>query len=287
MPERTLWRKIEERLHLLADESEAVIGLALRDLTGGREILINPDEVFPVASLIKIGILAELVRAASQGRCRPDERIVVTPADRVGGSGVLTHLDDPVSMTLRDLANLMIVASDNVATDICLDRVGLNQVQALFHEFGLEHTSITRRMMDDPAVLAGKENVGTPREFMKLLVALHECEHHEGRPLTCADAGEILRVLKKPKESPLRQPLPADLTVADKPGRLDGAAAAAGIVYLPERPYVLVVMTKYLRWSSGEEVIAGLSKMIYEHLEVLATSTPFGRRIPDSAAERP
>ncbi|HEY3313853.1 MAG TPA: serine hydrolase [Bacillota bacterium] len=287
MPERTLWRKIEERLHLLVDESEAVIGLALRDLAGGREVLVNPDEVFPIGSLIKGGILAELIRAASQDRCRLDERIVVTPADRTGGSGVLTNLDDPVSMTLRDLVNLMIIASDNVAANICFDRVGAAQVQSLFREFGLEHTTLARKMMDDAAVLAGQENVGTPREIMKLFVALHECEHHEGRPLTRDDAAEILRILKKPKDDPIRRPLPAGVVVAGKSGHLDGAAADAAIVYLSGRPYILVVMTKYLRGHDGDGVIVGLSKAIYEHLEVLAASTPFGRRTPNPAAARP
>lgn len=280
MPERTLWRKIEERLHLLADEFPAVIGLALRDLATGREVLINPDEIFPAASVIKVGVLVELVRAAGEGRLRLDERIVVTPADRVGGDGVLTHLDDPVSMTLKDLANLMTVASDNVAANICLERVGMNRVNALFRELGLEHTTIARKMMDDAAARAGEENVTTPRELMKLLSVLHECERHSGRPLTCEDAAEVLRVMRKPKDEPIRRFLPPDLAMAGKHGALDGAAADAAIVYLADRPYVLAVMTKYLLGTDGEEIIARLSKVIYEHLDVLARSTPHGRRMP-------
>lgn len=280
MAERTLWRKIEERLHLLADEFPAVIGLAFRDLATGREILINPDEVFPAASVIKVGVLIELIRAAGEGRCRLDERIVVTAADRVAGSGVLTHLDEPVSLTLKDLANLMIVASDNVAANICIERVGMNRVNALFRELGLEHTNLARRMMDDAAVRAGEENVATPRELIKLFATLYEGEHQAGRPVSSEVAGEVLRILRKPKDEPIRRPLPPDLPVAGKPGKVDGAAADAAIVYLQDRPYVLAVMTKYLLGTDGEEVIAGLSKVIHEYMGVLSDSTPMGRRLP-------
>lgn len=284
MPERTLWRKIEERLHLLADEFPAVAGLALRDLESGREVLINPDEVFPTASVIKVGVLVELIRAAAEGRCRLDERIVVTPADRVGGSGVLTHADDPVSLTLKDLANLMIVVSDNVATNICIERAGMSKVNALFKELGLEHTTLARKMMDDAAVRAGEENVATPRELMKLMSSLHECEHHTGRPVSCEDAGEVLRILRKPKDEPIRRLLPPDLAVAGKPGRVDGAAADAAVIYLDDRPYVLTVMTKYVTGNEGEEFIARASKVIYDYLETLARSTPHGRRTPPEVA---
>ena len=257
---------------------DGILGLALKDLETGRTFLVNEREVFPQASSIKIAVLFEVFKQAEEGRLKLDEFIALEPGRKVEGSGVLFHLGRPsLSLSVRDLAVLMVVLSDNTATNLLIDRVGLEAVNGRLDAFGLPKTRLRRKMMDLKAAAEGRENVSTPLEMMTLLEKVWK-----GAVLAEPYRKDLLAILAIPKDSPLRAGVAEGVEVAEKPGELEAVRCDSGIVMLPGRPYVLCVMTTYLkRDADGNPAIARISRLAFEHFSRLERSSEIGRVVSD------
>src|SRR5690606_13766359 len=119
-----LRRAIEE----ISSSFGGVVGVSVHDLTTGETLSLRGDETFSSASLIKVAILVTLMDEVNQGRMRLDERSTLIARDRVGGSGILKHMSSGTSLTLEDLAWLMITLSDNTATNLLLDKLDIRTV---------------------------------------------------------------------------------------------------------------------------------------------------------------
>ena len=266
-----------QRLRSIAETSDAVVGIAIKNLVTGEKVFINENVVFPQASSIKIHILAELFHQAEEGKIRLSDVVLLHPAVRVGGSGVLNELgESTVSMSLRDYAVLMIVLSDNTATNLLIKQVGMDNVNRFLQSQGAVKTKLQRMMMDVKAAAEGRENVGTPKEVSMILEKLYR-----GELVSKKSSNDMLSILQKPKEGPIRAGVPADITVANKEGDIEGVRCDVGIVYLPKAPYVICVMTKLLaQESDGSRIIKDISRLTYQYFERRANSNEFGRRIP-------
>jgi len=268
-----------QRLRSIAESSDAVVGVAIKNLMTGEKFFINENDVFPQASSIKVHILAELYHQAEQGKIRLSE-VLPLPADvRVGGDGILNELGElSVSMSVRDYAVLMIVLSDNTATNLLIKKVGMANVNSLLQSHGAVKTKLQRVMMDVKAAAEGKENIGTPKEALMMLEKMYR-----GEIVSKQASGEMLSMLQKPKskEGPIRNGVPAEVSVANKDGEIEGVRCDIGIVYLPKAPYVICVMTKLLLNDSvGPRTISDISQLTYQYFERKANSNQFGRRIP-------
>ena len=110
---------------------EGEVGLYLEDVTVGDNLAVNPNQIFPSASIIKIPILAALFKAAAEGKVDLNAKTTLKAENRVGGGGVLTELSIKLRPTVLDLATLMIIVSDNAATNELIDLVGMDQVNDL------------------------------------------------------------------------------------------------------------------------------------------------------------
>ena len=266
--------KLTKTLDAIASDLDGVMGYVVLDLTTGERIERRPNEVFPLASTVKLALLYELFKQADEGRLNLDE---VRPLERrhvVGGSGVLNELTAP-AMPLRDYATLMIVLSDNTATNLLIDTVGMERVTARMASLGMPTLKLRRKMIDLAAARRGDENVGTPADLTKLLTAIYK---GEGLKKESADA--LVAILKKPKTSALRRGVGAGVAVANKTGTLEGVEADAGIVYVSERPYVLCVLTTYLNDNAaGDAAIAAASRAAFDYFSRLAKSSDYGRAI--------
>ncbi len=263
-------------LKALASAPDAVVGVAIKDLRSGEETTINGDEVFPVASAIKIPILAEVYRQAEQGKFRLTDVVSVPSSVRAGGSGILNELGtSSVAMSIRDYAVLMIVLSDNTATNLLIDRVGMDNVNRLLQSVGATSTKLQRVMMDLKSATEGKENIGTPKDLMRVLDKMYR-----GELVSKGASADMLFILRKPKEGPLRAGLPETVELADKTGTVEGVKCNAGIVFLQDSPYIICVMTKLLqKEEEGPRVITEISRLTYQYFERKANSNQFGRRI--------
>jgi beta-lactamase class A len=269
-----LREKLAASLERTASTLDGIMGYAVVDLTSGDRIERLPSSVFATASTIKLAILYELFRQADEGKLSLD---AARPLDRrqvVGGSGVLAELTAPV-MPLRDYATLMVVLSDNTATNVLIDEVGMANVTARMASLGLKETQLRRKMIDMAAARRGDENVSTPAEIARLLEIIYR---GEGLKKESQDA--LLAILKKSKTTALRRGIPPGVPVASKPGTLDGVEVDAGIVFVQGRPYILSVMTAYLAQNAaGEAAIASASRAAFEYFDRRAKSSEYGRSI--------
>jgi beta-lactamase class A len=265
--------KFERRLQEISATVDGVVGYEIVDLTSGDRFAHLERETFPTASTIKLTLVYELFKQAEEGRIRLDETLALDRAKAVGGTGVLVEMGTPV-LSIRDYAVLMVTLSDNTATNVLIDRLGMDNVARRMLALGLTGTKLRRHMMDTAAARRGDENVSTPDEIVRLLHAMQGGDHAgEGRAMP-----EAIALLKKPKESRLRRGLPADVATADKPGELDGVRVDAGVVYAKNRPYVFCVMTTFLQdEAAGERAIEQMSRVAYEYFSRLGDG-PLGRR---------
>lgn len=263
---------LQREIEAVIDRSGLRVGVAIKNLTSGEELLVRADESFRQASSIKIHVLTELYRQAAAGQLELDRPLSIPATAHATGSGLLKHLGrESVSMSLRDYAVLMIVLSDNTATNLLIDVVGMEAINASLSAQGTPGIKLQRRMMDRAAVAAGRDNIATPRAMMRSLELLHR-----GEVVDRTTSDEILTILKIPRfgRPALREPLPANLPVAHKGGSLSsGVRCDSGIIYLSNRPYVLCVMTESRAGdSSGEAVITAISRAAYRHFSALPQS---------------
>lgn len=266
--------KLERDLNSMAAEHDGVMGIYVKDLTSGQTFEVNPDTIFPQASSIKIPILVELLRQSQEGKLKLSDRVTIRHAGLVGGSGVLQFFSDGDSeISLRDLAVLMVVLSDNSATNILIDRVGMDNVNSMLDGAGLHQTRLERKMIDIAAERAEHENHSTPREMETLVEMLNA-----GKLLDQDHTKMALDILEFPKESPLRAGIPENITVAEKPGSLNGAQCDTGIVFLEHRPYVISVMTTY-NVTDGDAAITSVSKRVYSYFDRVAHTNSYGVRV--------
>jgi beta-lactamase class A len=274
--EDALLARLRARLEGVGKGLDGVLGVSVKDLKTGATIEILPEEPFPQASVIKLAVLYELYRQAEEGRIDLAE-VTRPPAARVGGGGVLQALGPAVSLTWRDVAVLMMGWSDNAATNVLIERVGLDAVNRRLDALGLARTRLRRRMMDLEAARRGEENVSTPREMRMLVEAIHA-----GAGLSPARAKDIRAVAATPKTTPFRAPLPEGVIVLDKDGELEAVRVAAAVVDLPGRPYSATIMTTYLRRDAdGEAAIREISAALFETFDRLARSSDLGRIISE------
>ena len=274
--EKVLWQKLEATVTDVDSKLDGVLAVAILDLTTGQTYFLRADEVLPTASSIKIAILAELYRQAQQGKLKLSDFYTLQSSDLVGGSGITSVLTPgQTRLTLRDVAGLMISVSDNSATNVIIDRVGMENVNALLDSLGLTHTQLRRKMMDLKAAEEGRENIASPREMMLLLEGLYR-----GKVLNKPMTEDFFNLLSVHKESYIPRELPEDLKVANKPGELEGVRNDSGIVFTGKRPYVISVMTTYLRREKdGGDAIIKISNAAYQMFDRLSRSSEYGRVI--------
>ncbi len=280
--QRLLFEKLKATINDTDRALEGVLGVAVLDLTSGEQYLLHGDEVFPQASSIKIAVLAELYHqqqqadAGAPNKARLLDLYTVRESDLVADSFIMGGLTSGVTkITNRDLATMMVAVSDNSATNVLIDRVGMENVDVLMDSLGLRNTRLRRKMMDLEAAKRGRENVSTPREMMTLLRELYL-----GKVLNPKLTDDMLKVLSTPKESALRRGLPDDVRAANKPGELEGVRADSGIIWAQNRPFVLCVMTTYLRDAKeGEAAITRVARAAYEYFDRVGRASSYGRVI--------
>src|SRR5579864_3310701 len=271
---QVLWQKLQEELKAIDTGLDGVMGLAVKDLTSGETFFIHGDEIMPQASSIKIAVLANLYLQAQQGKLKLTDEYIVRSQDLVSGSDIMLGLTPGVTrLTLRDLATMMVAVSDNSATNVLIRRVGMENVNAMLENMGLHAIKLRRQMMDLKAASEGRENISTPREMMTLLETIYR-----GKLLNKEMTADFLKVLSTHKESSLLQGLPDDAVAANKPGELEAVRNDSGIVFLKNRPYILCVMTTYLRDErEGSVAIRKISTLTYSYFDRVARASDYGR----------
>ena len=252
-----------------AEEFSGTAGLVVHSLADGERLAHNWDRVFFSASLIKLGILNTLFLNAARGELSLDEIIKLEEGMAVDG-GLLHKMRPGVSWRLDDLALLMIALSDNTATNMLIDRLGIEEINRDFKRLGLENTVLGRKMLDFEAKKAGRDNFTTAADTACILQTLHSGE--ELPPGYRARAMDILSAQKLNNKLPGLIPVddPDDLEqiLAHNTGELPGIEHDAGIFFFKSKmPVVAVVLTEGHDRQEAVELCARVGKTVYEAFE--------------------
>lgn len=272
--QKILWQKLEADILEVDQHLDGVMGVAIEDLTTGDHFFLHEDEVFAQASSIKITVMANLYLQAQQGKLKLTDSYTVQSSDLVPDSDIMGGLTPGVTrLTLRDLATMMVAVSDNSAANVLIDRLGMQNVNTMLDGLGLAHTRLRRKMMDLQAANEGRENISTPREMMTLLDAIYH-----GKLMNKESTADFFKMLSTNKDSFIPRDLPADLKVANKPGELEAVRNDSGIIFVEGRPYVICMMTSFLRNErDGEEAISKISLDAWRMFDRLSRASEYGR----------
>lgn len=253
---------LQDSVEAILDGVPATFGIAASHLSRSETVLINEHEIFPSASVIKVPMLVEIMLQRDEGRLSLDEMLTLHESDKVLGSGVLRHMHDGLKLTLRDLAVLMTIASDNTATNMIIDRIGMDVVNERMRGLGLNTITLARKMYDWEQQKLGKENLISAHEIMLLLRWIAE-----GRISSKSTSKEILDIMAKQlyrDKIPLL--LPVDTRVANKTGSITRVTHDVGVVYAPDGPFVLCALAKDVdEMLQAERAIAQVSREVFDH----------------------
>ena len=198
-----------------------------------------------------------------KGKINLEDTIRLDDYERVDGSGILKELSGDHKFSIRELLTLMIIVSDNTATNILIDLLGMDEINRIGHELGLEKTSLERKMMDSHAREKGLDNFTSSNEILKFLKMIYEKEFVNE---DCSKlALDIL--LRQQERQRLQRYLPEDLKIASKSGDLDNLENDGGIFFTENKNYILVVLVNRAESNVlAKEIIGEISLKIYKEI---------------------
>jgi beta-lactamase class A len=267
---------LESRLTPLILAHKGTVAVAVKHLTTGESFEYHASEVMPTASLIKFPVMIETYRQAAAGRVDLDAVLVLKKADKVPGSGVLTyHFSDGATFKLRDAVRLMIAFSDNTATNLVLDAVGIGATAATMEKLGYPSTKIHAKVFrrDTSVFPERSQRFGlgstTAAEMIRLCEAVYRDQLVS--PAACAEMLAHLRACEDKDKLP--RFLPPEVKVAFKTGSLDDAKTAAGIMEWPKGPVAVCVLScknEDKRWvadNAGNRLCAEVARAVYDYFD--------------------
>jgi beta-lactamase class A len=240
--------------------------------------------------VIKVAVLVEVFARSHEGSLDFADRIVLRDNDRVDGSGVVQFLGAGLAMSVRDLAELMVIVSDNTATNMLIDLVSVAAVNARMRSLGLERTTLDGKIGGDPASAAGssRRSVTTPREMTRLFELLWR-----GEVVSAAASAEMLKILSHQCFMDLIRYLPCDdltdsegrahsaIAVASKSGAVNGVRNDVGLISVKTdagpRQYIVGAFTQDVEdghlWTPENVALMAIgevSRLAYEHAATLS-----------------
>ena len=220
------------------------VSIYAKNLDSGAVYALRGDEPVRTASTIKLALMVEAFAAVEEGRAKWPETLVLRESDKVSGSGVVRELSDGVWLPLRDLVNLMIVVSDNTATNLLVDRFTADAVNARMEKMGFAETRLMRKVRGDGTQLkpaegfsaAGRDPANqkyglgrtSPHEMVRLLELMER-----GEVVSAAASAQMIEILKRQQFTEGIGRRTGKVTVASKSGSLDALRSDVGIVYSP------------------------------------------------------
>jgi beta-lactamase class A len=260
------------------------VTLYAKNLQSGASYGVGAEDPVRTASTIKLAIMVECFFEAAEGKLQWSEPLKVSAGEKVSGSGVVQELSEGDELPIRDMVDLMIVLSDNTATNLILNRIGGDAVNARMAQLGFEQTRVMRKILGDRNDLkpfpsgitaegAKPENkkwgIGrsSPREMVAILEKLYR-----GELVSKAASDEMLAILKRQRDHDGIARDMKDITIANKSGALDHLRSDVGIVYSPRGPITMAITVEdipeidYTPDNPGLLLISSLSEMLVSGL---------------------
>ena len=260
MEKYTEWKKEIEKI---ISQMEGSVCINFYDLNKNNVFSINGDKKVLSASMIKLLILAELMKKISENKFSLSDTIMIADFMKTGGDGVLKELNTGHHFTLKELATLMIIVSDNQATNILIDFLGMENINQLGKELRLKKTFLGRKMMDIEARKKGYDNYTCADDISSLLKLIYQ------EKLINEEASQLMLdiLLRQQQGERLQRYLPSDIKIAHKCGDLDNLENDGGIIWLGNKAYILVVLTSGMPNLQCKQTIGKISKFVYDKME--------------------
>jgi beta-lactamase class A len=262
-PRDEAWDKMVTQLDTLSARYPGRVSIFMKDLRSGRTWTYNPDDLFPAASLIKVPIMIAAFYKMKDGQLSLDEKLAISRRNRVGGSGSLKWRPDGTKLTVRDALTYMINESDNTATKMVLERLGIGYVQQQFPRMGLLYTGIYEEGMSIKGGRVAHENYTTAREMEMLLEKIYR-----GEAVDKPSSDLMMEILKKPKAvaSRLAKGMPNGWEIAHKTGLLRQACHDSAIFLTPSGDYTVTVLTgQNGSYSQAKNFITKLAHVTFQN----------------------
>ncbi len=251
-------------------DSGAEVAIAFRTLDGTTEWLHAADQPFHAASTMKIPLMIELFHQQRQGKLKLTDTLLVRNEFHSivdGTAYTLNPADDSDSelykgigqdRTLADLCEMMITVSSNLATNLLIEKLGVEHIRATVHALDADGMNVLRGVEDGKAFDKGLNNTTTAQGLLKLLVAIAE-----GRAFDAEASARMIEILERQQfNAGIPAGLPPGTPVAHKTGEITRIHHDAAIVFAP-RPYVLVVLVRGIAEAESAALIADISRRIY------------------------
>ena len=260
MEKYTEWKKEIEKI---ISQVDGKVCVNFYDLNKNNGFSINGDKKVLSASMIKLLILTELMKKISEDKFSLSDTIMMANFMKTGGDGVLKELNTGHHFTLKELATLMIIVSDNQATNILIDFLGMENINLLGKELGLRATFLERRMMDAEARKNGYDNYTSADDISLLLKLIYQ------EKLITKEASQLMLdiLLRQQQGERLQRYLPSDIKIAHKCGDLDNLENDGGIIWLGGKAYILVILTNGMPNLQCKQTIGKISKFVYDKME--------------------
>jgi beta-lactamase class A len=247
--------------------SGMTLGLFVEDMADGERLELNAEHSFPLASVIKVPIVAHCLRAVGAGMLDLSEIIEMDLSDpafsQEDGSGVLTYLTSRIALNLRDLIALSLIESDNLATNVLIQRVGMDAINQSLGDWGMRQTQLTHLIEDFPKLRQPGNNAGTARDLGTLYRAIWygEIPHH-------TLLIELLCKQKYTSRLPYFLPDLDDLKVGHKTGTLNTLTHDSGLVMCSRFNYSICALVQHDSTSANAALlIARVSELVYRYME--------------------
>jgi beta-lactamase class A len=270
-------QSLDDQVKPIVASFKGKVSLFAKNLDTGETYALNPDERVRTASTIKIAVMIEAFARVNEGKAKWTEEVVLTKEKKVSGSGILNELSDGLRLTLRDAVNLMMMLSDNTATNLVLDVLTTDAVNARMESLGFKQIKIMRKVGSGGESTAGRDpenkkfglGMATPREFVLVMEKLER-----GEIISPAISKEMIELMKSEQGRNAIGRSLYNIPMASKYGALDRLRSAVAILYTPKGRIAMAISCDdmpetmwsvdnpaYLLMSRLSEVIAeGLAK---------------------------
>ena len=270
-------QSLDDQVKPIVASFKGKVSLFAKNLDTGETYALNPDERVRTASTIKIAVMIEAFARVNEGKAKWTDEVVLTKEKKVSGSGILNELSDGLRLTLRDAVNLMMMLSDNTATNLVLDVLTTDAVNARMESLGFKQIKIMRKVGSGGESTAGRDpenkkfglGMATPREFVLVMEKLER-----GEIISPAISKEMIELMKSEQGRNAIGRSLYNIPMASKYGALDRLRSAVAILYTPKGRIAMAISCDdmpetmwsvdnpaYLLMSRLSEVIAeGLAK---------------------------
>ena len=265
-------KRLQEKIEALLKSSTGTWSVVVEDINEGTSFSLNGDSTVYAASIIKVPVMAAVYATAEDGAIRLGNRLPLQREDIVGGSGVLQFMSPGIELPIQDLVTLMIIQSDNTATNMLMDAIGMDKIQAVMNGLGMERSEIHHKLMIAQANRTNNNDI-TASDVNALLTRIAQ-----GKCISLFASEQMIRIMKQQQLSNgLIGDLPArdssivgaipDWEFAGKTGNVDGITHECGLLYVRGHCMAVTVLSKGCKDDEARELMAQIGREVYSYAQ--------------------